>query len=152
MKTTLKMILPAAGVAALLASPVMAQSITAIRQNTAAPAGVVQDLGNGLLLLTSCHDGGMVKVTFDNNGPDDATLNWLYSDKNGRVQANGAVVQRTSAPTRHPPPELGFINNRIEGQFIFANGAGDTTVNLHAFDGTTFCEVQGTAVFAPPGP
>jgi hypothetical protein len=38
--------------------------------------------------------------------------------------------------------------DRIEGQFIFANGAGVTTVKLHAFDGTTFCEVRGTGVFA----
>ena len=45
-----------------------------------------------------------------------------------------------------------FIGVQIEGQFIFANNEGNTTVNLHAFDGTTFCEVRGTAVFAPNGP
>ena len=39
-----------------------------------------------------------------------------------------------------------FIDVQIEGQFIFANNEGNTTVNLHAFDGTTFCEVRGTAV------
>ena len=33
-----------------------------------------------------------------------------------------------------------------------ADNEGNTTVNLHAFDGTTFCEVRGTAVFAPNGP
>jgi len=38
----------------------------------------------------------------------------------------------------------------IEGQFIFANSAGDTTVSLHAFDGSTFCETQGTAQFFGP--
>jgi hypothetical protein len=42
-----------------------------------------------------------------------------------------------------------FIGVQIEGQFIFANNEGKTTVNLHAFDGNTFCEVRGTAVFAP---
>ena len=45
-----------------------------------------------------------------------------------------------------------FIGVQIEGQFIFANNEGNTTVNLHAFDGTTFCEVRGTAVFAPNRP
>ena len=45
-----------------------------------------------------------------------------------------------------------FIGVQIEGQFIFANNEGNTTVNLHAFDGTTFCEVRGTAVFALNGP
>ena len=40
---------------------------------------------------------------------------------------------------------------RSRGSLIFANNERNTTVNLHAFDGTTFCEVRGTAVFAPNG-
>ena len=48
--------------------------------------------------------------------------------------------------------DFSFIGVQIEGQFIFANNEGNTTVNLHAFDGTSFCEVRGTAVFAPNGP
>jgi hypothetical protein len=45
-----------------------------------------------------------------------------------------------------------FNSKRIEGQFIFANSAGNTTVALHAFDGGTFCEIRGTALFAPNPP
>jgi hypothetical protein len=149
MRTNSTVSLSAIGLAALLAAPAMAQSITAIRQNTPASNIVTQDLGHGLQLMTVCHDGGQVKVAFQNIGQDSATLNFLYSDEEG-VHASGVVLQ-PSGPTGGPGPEFDvwFVGGRIEGQFIFANGAGDTTVNLHAFDGNQWCEVQGTAQFAP---
>jgi hypothetical protein len=82
-----------------------------------------------------------------NVGSGDATLNFIFSDGT-TVHASGLVL--------HPPPQIGFDvpfnNKRIEGQFIFANNRGNTTVSLHAFDGGTFCETQGTAQFGPIGP
>jgi hypothetical protein len=160
MRTNLKAILSAIGVAALLAFPTMtkAQSVTVIQSIpaagtvtaiTAVPAAgtnVFTSVGHGLQVGTICHDGGNVLIAFQNIGSDAATLNFLFSDGT-TVTANGLVLA----------PELGefdaiFNNKRIEGQFIFANDAGNTTVSLHAFDGTTFCETRGTAQFGPNPP
>lgn len=46
--------------------------------------------------------------------------------------------------------DFDFGGKRLEGQFIWANSTGVTTVKLHVLDlVTTGCEVWGTAVFAP---
>jgi hypothetical protein len=37
----------------------------------------------------------------------------------------------------------------LEGQWIFSGGGAVTTVNLHAFNGGSSCEVRGTAEWAP---
>ena len=142
MKTNLKLILAAVGIFASLASSAMAQPVTSIRAVPTAGSNNFQNLGHGLQIATVCHDGGQVKIVFQNIGSDFATLNWLYSDGTA-VNASGVVVR--------PGGEFDFrfLGKRIEGQFIFANSAGDTTVSLHAFDGSTFCETQGTAQFGP---
>jgi hypothetical protein len=72
---------------------------------------------------------------------DDATLNFFYSDGT-TVHASGLVVKA------HAQFDADFKDKRIEGQFIFANSEGVTSVILHAFDGLTFCETRGTAQFA----
>jgi hypothetical protein len=147
MKKSLKVSLSAIGVAALLASPATAQSITSLRAVPAAGNNVFQNLGHGLQVATVCHDGiqGPVQIRLQNLGPGNATVNWFFSDGT-TVNASGLAMR--------PPPEpdealFDFKNKRLEGQFIFANSAGDTTVNLHAFDGGAFCEIQGTAQFGP---
>lgn len=152
MKANSKVILPAIGVAALLAFPAMtkAQSlgtVTAIRAVPSAGDIVANDAGHGLTVVTVCHDGGQVKIEFQNLGSGDATLNFLFSDGT-TVTASGLVLR----PNPQPGFDALFNNKRIEGQFIFANDAGNTTVSLHAFDGGTFCETQGTAQFGPIGP
>jgi len=78
-------------------------------------------------------------MAFHNSGAELATLNYLFSDGT-TVTANGLVLQPLYG-------EFQAIYNfkRIEGQFISANGVGNTTVNLHAFGGGTFCEIRGTA-------
>jgi hypothetical protein len=95
----------------------------------------------GLQIAVVCHDGGRVSVIFQNLGSSSATLNWLYSDGT-TTAANGAVVAASGEQ------EFPYIGKRIEGQFIWSQGASITTVNLHAYDGGGFCEVRGTAEHA----
>jgi hypothetical protein len=86
-----------------------------------------------------------VLIAFQNIGSENATLNFLFSD-GSTLSADGRIL----APGREF--DAAFNNKRIEGQFIFGNSAGNTTVSLHAFDGTTFCETRGTAQFGPNPP
>jgi hypothetical protein len=100
---------------------------------------------HGLAIGASCNAGSTL-VAFVNSSPDPATLNWVYSDGTA-VSATG-----TSLGTTSPANEADFVydDKRIEGQFIFANPTGVTTVNLHAVDGNASgCEIRGTAEFAP---
>jgi hypothetical protein len=90
-------------------------------------------------------------MVFHNSGIDRATLNFLFSDGT-TVTASGLVLKPTIGPNLGNDFSVGFNNKRIEGQFIFANSAGVTTVNLHTFDGGAFCEIRGTALFAPNPP
>jgi hypothetical protein len=145
MKANFKVILSAIGVAALLAFPAMtkaqaAGSVTIIRAVPTAGNIVANAIGPGLQLVTACHDGGSVLVEFQNLGSGDATLNFFFSDGT-TVHASGLVLR----PNPQPGFDVPFNNKRIEGQFIIANSTGNVTVNLHAFDGGTFCEIQGTA-------
>jgi hypothetical protein len=100
------------------------------------------NLGHGLQLAVVCHDGGQTRVAFQNIGSSGATLNWLYGN-GATVLANGAVLPASSGER-----DFSFAGARIEGQFIFSEANDLITVNLHAFDGTSFCEVRGTAEHA----
>ena len=102
---------------------------------------VSQDLGSGLQLTTVCHDGGNTEVDFQNTGSSAATLNWMYSlgGATSTVNASGVGLPALGGT------DISFSGARIEGQFIYATGNTVITVNLHAFDGTSFCEVRGTA-------
>jgi hypothetical protein len=114
--------------------------VTAIRMTPLAGEAIAQSLGNGLQLLTVCHDGGPVGMHFQNIGSTAATLNWFYGDAEA-ARANGANVAGGSEAS------FSFLNpgpKRIEGQFIYSLPSVVMTINLHAFDGTSFCEVRGT--------
>ena len=148
MKANFKVILPAISVAALLVFLAMtkaqaAGTVTALRNVPSAGDDIGIDAGNGLWLEIACHTP-QVLIEFQNRGSGDATFNFFYSDGT-TVNASGAVV----SPLPQPGFQVLFDNKRIEGQFIFANDAGNTTVSLHAFDGGTFCEIQGTLQFGP---
>jgi hypothetical protein len=118
-----------------------ASPVSAISSTPTAGTNDFLTVGHGLQLAVICHDGGQVKVAFQNVGSSGATLNWLYG--NGTtVYANGAVVPAGGEQ------DFSFVGARLEGQFIFSEGADVTTVNLHAYDGTSFCEVRGTAEYA----
>jgi hypothetical protein len=95
-------------------------------------------VGNGLQILTVCHDGGTVQISFQNvGGAQTANLNWLYSTGSA-VNASGVAVTGGSEQA------FPFLSARIEGQFIWSIGNVVKTVNLHAFDGGAFCETRGT--------
>src|SRR5215813_3811036 len=145
MKTKLKVILSATGVVALLAVPTMtkaqqgfpnpvfpptpAPTITAITSTPAANTVVPMDLGHGLVLMTVCRDGGQpnsaVQMVFHNNGIDRATLNFLFSDGT-TVTASGLILNPSLGQNVGNDFIAMFNNKRIEGQFIFANSAGNT--------------------------
>ena len=97
-----------------------------------------------LQLLASCnHAQGPagVRVKFVNLGTDTAALNWFYAKSDTNLKVGGNPV-----PPNDPLQLFEFWVSRIEGQFIFSDGLKQTTVNLHAYDGTSFCEFGGTAV------
>jgi hypothetical protein len=73
---------------------------------------------------------------------DPATINWFYSTGT-TVYAGGDVM-----PGNNVLKEFGFDDKRLEGQFIFAQGPDVVTVKIHGYDGGTFCEIRGTAVYA----
>jgi hypothetical protein len=102
---------------------------------------VSQSFGSGLQLTTVCHDGGNTLVAIQNIGSSAATLNWIYSNGGATSTVNAAGQNLPSSSEKDVP----FAGGRIEGQFIYATGNTVITVNLHAFDGTSFCEVRGTA-------
>ena len=97
--------------------------------------------GPGLALGTSCHIGPLTLVLITNTGSSVATLNWFYSDGSD-VFAGGASV----AGGADFPFELD--GRRIEGQFVFSDETGVSTINLHALDGGTACETLGTLEWA----
>jgi hypothetical protein len=125
------------------ATQVYPVSISPGYQQVIDPPGPLSFLHIGV----NCGAGGATIVSFVNTGPDAATLNWLYS--NGTTVSASGVALNTNVPTNER--DFDFNDKRIEGQFVFANGAGVTTVNLHAFDGNILggCEIRGTAEFAP---
>lgn len=162
MKTNLKVALSTIGIAALLAFPAMtkakpvtiiqspvpaAGTVTAITADPPAGTNIFTPVGHGLQIATVCHDGGNVLISFANIGDDAATINFLFSDGATTVKANGQVLAPKGLDF-----QAEFNSKRIEGQFIFANDAGNTTVILHAFDGGTFCETRGTVLFGPNPP
>ena len=162
MKTNLKPILSAMGVAALLAFPAMAKAQSPVIHQCSPQR--LRRLGRSRLsqqprLLgttfsrtsaTGCRlrpsvTTGARSIAFQNIGSERATLNFLFSDGT-TVTASGLIL----APGREF--QALYNNKRIEGQFIFANTAGNTTVSLNAFDGGIFCETRGTVQFGPNPP
>ena len=97
--------------------------------------------GPGLALSTTCHIGPLTLLLITNTGASPATLNWFYSD-GSEVFAGGTSV----AAGADFPFELS--SRRIEGQFVFSDETGVSTINLHALDGGTACETLGTLEWA----
>jgi hypothetical protein len=99
------------------------------------------NVGPGLTIGVGCNGGetgDLTDVIFYNNSPGGVTLNWLYSDGT-TVHASGTAIQSGHYDV------FGFNNKRLEGQWIFNASNAEITVNLHAFDGGSFCEITGTA-------
>jgi hypothetical protein len=98
-------------------------------------------LSGGLQLLTVCHDGGQVKMAFQNVGASPAALNWFYGTGTDAI-AGGAAIAAAGEQ------DFSFLSGRIEGQFIWSVGSQVITVNLHAVDLGGHFEVRGTAEHA----
>jgi hypothetical protein len=99
--------------------------------------------GNGLGLGSFdvsdiCHNGGATKIRFSDTGPAAATLNWFYSDGTTTYASGNSLAASTGTQ------DFDFAGKRIEGQFIFWTPNDLLTVNLHAFDAGTGCEVFAT--------
>jgi len=99
-----------------------------------------------VFLVVTCHKAGLTQLSFYNNSADASTLNWLYSDGT-TIHASGNVLANSSANGHQ---DFSFAGARLEGQFIFAGGGVVTTMKLHAYDGTSFCEVRGSESVAVP--
>ncbi|MGN6815745.1 MAG: hypothetical protein ACTHK3_06625 [Solirubrobacterales bacterium] len=112
--------------------------VTPIVNTPSAGEDFATTLPAGLQLLTICHDGIQVKMAFQNLSGSGATLNWFYGDGSS-TSASGVSVGAGGEQ------QFSFSGARLEGQFIWSVGTQVVTVNLHAFDGTSFCEVRGTA-------
>jgi hypothetical protein len=111
--------------------------VRTISHDLGTPDAAFDSLPGGLQLANVCHDGA-TEFAFQNLGSGGATLNWIYS--NGTtVSATGVNVNASSEF------DFDFAGKRIEGQFIWASAGTVVTLNLHAFDGGTFCEFKGTA-------
>jgi hypothetical protein len=66
-------------------------------------------------------------MVFHNSGIDRATLNFLFSDGT-IVTASGLILNPTIGPIVGNDFSVVFNSKRIEGQFIFANSAGNTDI------------------------
>ncbi len=84
-------------------------------------------------------------VTFENGANSTgATLNWMFSEGGTSSTVNASGVSLAAGDQIDFSPPTG----RLEGQWIFAEPAGVTTVNLHFFTNGSFCEARGTAEVA----
>ena len=97
--------------------------------------------GPGLAVGTTCHIGALTLLLISNTGSNPATLNWFYSD-GSEVFAGGTSLAAGA--------DFAFEldDRRIEGQFVFSDETGVSSINLHALDGTTACETLGTLEWA----
>jgi hypothetical protein len=113
---------------------------------TSAAGDPVKVISVGRLQISLiCHGlSDSVRLNFGNPGPGAGTLNWFYANNAGTVSASGTSLAENGLQM------VPFHGDRIEGQFIFSNqdGTSISTVRLHAYDGTSFCEVRGTGLFA----
>ena len=72
----------------------------------------------------------------------ESTINWLYFD--GALNADGMAAGYNNGKA------VNFAGKRIEGQFIFSvHNQEEVTVNLHAIDLGSTCELTGTAEYGP---
>jgi hypothetical protein len=123
---------------------------TAVISTTTSAGGADErGVGNGVEVDVLCHypgSGGGTKLRIANEDPAAATINWMFSDGTN-VSASG-----TSIAGGGNSQDFDFAGKRIEGQFILARGTAVSTLNLHAVDLNSACELTGTAVGEPAYP
>jgi hypothetical protein len=134
------------GTAASGAVTCTGSSVFAVNESPAANVQVSSDfLPSSLRLLVACHaNGNSVGIAFVNNSSSAVTLNWMFSAGGAAstVNASGAAIGAQGFLS------FSFPGARLEGQWIYAQAGRVTTVNLHAFDAGTACEIRGTVEVA----
>jgi len=104
-----------------------------------------------LKLDEGCGSNNVASVRFTNLGGGGATLNWVFSQGGTSSTVNASGTSLAAAGQGQNFVSFNFAN-RLEGQWIFADATGVTTVNLHGFiapGDPAFCEFKGTAEYAP---
>ena len=112
-------------------------------QHTFGPAqSLAFNLGNGLQLLVTCHDGGNTELHFQNLLTGAAHLSWFYGTGTNASSAGSETIGQSAEKA------ITYSAGKVEGQFIWSIGEGVDTLTLHAIDNTTSCEVAGTVISA----
>lgn len=117
-------------------------AVKAIHHVFGTPEQFAFSLGNGLQLLATCHDGSNTELHFQNLGAT-AHLSWFFGSGGATTASTGSVTVAQGAASN-----FGYGGIQIQGQFIWSTGEGVDTLNLHAIDNTTSCEVAGTVISA----
>jgi len=97
--------------------------------------------GPGLALGTTCHIDPLTLLLITNTGSSPATLNWFYSDGTDVFAGGTSLAAGVDWAFE-------LDSRRIEGQFVFSDETGVSTIHLHAIDGGTACETLGTLEWA----
>jgi hypothetical protein len=114
--------------------------VTAISATPAAGVNAPIELGNGLRVLTVCHDGGLVELAFQNVGGASAgQIGWISGTGTGT-----ASVGQESLPAGSGEKDFVFLATSVEARIVYAIANNVMTVNVNARDLTTSCEVRGT--------
>jgi hypothetical protein len=114
-------------------------AVKAINRVLSAPDQFAFNLGNGLQLDVTCHDGGNTALHFQNLGSL-AHLSWFYTPSSGTTGSGVLSLNQGEEQT------FSYAAGQIGGQFIWSDGEGVDTVDVHALDRGATCEVFGTAV------
>ena len=102
-------------------------------------------LGPGVGVSVTCHidvGGDLTLILVSNPGPSPAHLSWFLHSTPGGISADSAGM---AAGTDFP---FALAGRRVEGQLIFSDETGVSTINLHAEDNTSACELIGTLDWA----
>jgi hypothetical protein len=94
--------------------------------------------GTSLSLYADCERGGPY-IEFSNASNGSASLNWTYSPGGSTDIASGVGMAPGAGQA------FNYSHGRLEGQWIYSDASAVITINLHTYDGSTFCEIRGTA-------
>jgi hypothetical protein len=113
--------------------------VKAISANPNATELAPIELGNGLRLLTVCHDGGQVELAIGNVGGATAgQLGWISGT--GATLASG----QKSLASGLGEEDFPFVGTTLELRLVYAISNQIMNINVDARDLTTSCEVRGT--------
>jgi hypothetical protein len=95
-------------------------------------------LGEGAFFNANCHVGNFKDVHVFNSSAQQVRVNFFTARPDSPLVVSGQILNRFDALHQQ-------YNQRLHGQFIVTTPRAVTTIDFHAFDSGTFCEVTGTA-------